>query len=95
MYKEILRLKEMLEKSNILFDFSDLYDGYHIKYPDSNNLVCSVVEHFFSYGHNADKLEIMGLLTDTESKNDSVVGWLAAEEVFNRIKNNYESNSTS
>lgn len=32
----------------------------------------------------------MGLLTDEESKYDSVVGGLSAQEVFERIKKHYE-----
>ena len=32
----------------------------------------------------------MGLLTDEESERDSVVGWLSAKNVFERIKKHYE-----
>lgn len=100
-YKEIIKLKEMLEKANIPFDFFrfldgdeyfpksylDMMDGYVLKYPNrGSGEVCSVIEHGGSYGHEADKLEIMGL-TGT----DDVEGWLSAEEVFNRIKKHYES----
>lgn len=35
----------------------------------------------------------MGLLTEEESKYDSVVGYLTAQEVFNRIKNHYDKHS--
>ena len=99
-YKEIIKLKEMLENANIPFDFFrwlenddlpkdylDVMDGYVLKYPNRcSGEVCSVIEHGGSYGHEADKLEIMGL-TGT----DDVEGWLSAEEVFNRIKKHYES----
>ena len=53
--------------------------------------VCSAIEHNGSYGREADKIKIMGLLTDEESKYDSVVGGLSAQEVFERIKKHYES----
>lgn len=37
-YKEIFRLKEMLEKAKIPFVFRNLYDGYQICYPRNDNL---------------------------------------------------------
>ena len=46
----------------------------------------SAIEGFGSYGYADDLIEIMGLLTPEESENDSVKGWLTAEEVFKRIK---------
>ena len=91
-YKEIFRLKEMLEKAKIPFEFKEMtmQKGYQISYPASNGRVCSCVEHSFSYGNEEDKLEIMGLLTDVEQSEDvgdeySVKGYLTAEEVYRRI----------
>ena len=95
-YTEILKLKSMLENANIPFEFDNLYDGYHLCYPrdnkskDDTGRVCSVIQHFGSYGHSENLLEIMGLLTEEESQNDEVVGWLSAEEVFDRINNHYK-----
>ena len=93
-YKEIFRLKEMLEQAKIPFifkEFSDFKNGYQILYPEDNaKNVCSVIEHSFSYGNREDLLEIMGLLTDEESQYDSVKGFLSAEKVFERIKKHYE-----
>lgn len=89
-YKEIFRLKEMLEKENIHFIFRDLFDGFQICYPDIKNKVCSVIEHGGSYGHNQDRLEIMGLISDEET--DDVLGYLTAEDVFNRIYKHYKEN---
>lgn len=92
-YKEIFRLKEMLEKENIPFIFRNVFDGFQICYPDTKKQrECSVIEHKGSYGHNQDKLEIMGLLTDKEVINDDVVGYLTAEDVFNRIYKHYKEN---
>lgn len=98
-YKEILRLKEMLEKAEIPFvfrEFSDFRNGYQILYPEGNTKtetknICSVIEHSFSYGNEVDKLEIMGLLTEEESEFDTVTGFLSAEDVFERIKKHYET----
>lgn len=99
-YKEILRLKEMLEKAEIPFEFSEYMGGYHLCYPKENDhdcveketfdRVCSVIEHDGSYGREQDLLEIMGLLTDEEYQDDEVVGYLSAENVFERIKKHYE-----
>lgn len=88
-YKEIFRLKEMLEKKNIPFIFRNIFDGFQICYPDIKNRVCSVIEHEGSYGHNQDLLEIMGLLTDGET-DDDVLGYLNAENVFERIRKHYK-----
>lgn len=103
-YKEIFKLKEMLEQAGIPFEFIDrtedlsrlpnykeCYQSYQICYPQEKGRVCSVIEGFSSYGNDADLLEIMGLLTDEEAKNDRVMGWLSAEDVFNRIKTHYEN----
>lgn len=90
-YKEIFRLKEMLEKENIPFIFRDLFYGFQINYPDIKNRVCSVVEHNYSYGHNQDRLEIMGLISDEET-DDDVLGYLTARDVFERIYKHIKEN---
>ena len=55
--------------------------------------VCSAIETPMSYGNEKDLIEIQGLLTDKEYKETgrSVLGYLTAEDVFNRIKNHWES----
>ena len=101
-YTEIFKLKRMLEDAEIPFVFADesydLDDGfkfekYHIEYPcsykENQDLVCSVIQGWGTYGAEQDLLEIMGLLTD-EEKEDCVCGWLTAEDVFERIKTHYE-----
>lgn len=94
-YKEIFKLKEMLEKAQIPFVFkehNDARNGYQILYPaDGIKRQCSVIEHSYSYGNEQDLLEIMGLLTDEEVEVDDVVGFLSAENVFKRIKKDYEN----
>lgn len=93
-YNEILILKKMLEEAKIPFVFEEVLSlgGYHIIYSDEVGQVCSVIEHYGSYGHKDDLLEIMGLLTEEEKEYDEVVGYLSAENVFNRIKKHYEEN---
>ena len=89
-YNEILKLKNMLEKAEIPFEFSKIFGGYHITYPSNKFRICSVIEHDYSYGNEQDLLEIKGLLTRKEKKYDYVLGYRSAEEVFNRIKKNWK-----
>ena len=92
-YNEIFKLKEMLERAKIPFDFSELYGGYHIVYPtDGDERICSVIEHDGSYGREKDLLEIQGLMTkeELEETQGTVLGYLTAENVFQRIKNHWE-----
>lgn len=92
-YNEILKLKEMLIQQGIPFDFSEIHGGYHIFYPNKDNVICSVIEHDFSYGREKDKLEIQGLLTEQELEGigDTVLGYLTAEDVFARINKHFEN----
>lgn len=97
MYNEIFKLKELLEKGNIPFEFKDIYDGYQIIIKNKNNFrIADAVEHNFSYGNEEDLLEIMGGLTEKEEINSSlggVLGWLSSEEVFKRFKYCHENNT--
>ena len=99
-YKEIFKLKGMLEEAGIPFEFADRtnpflewLEKWQIGYPvlpPSPKRVCSVIEGYGTYGAEDDRLEIMGLLTPEEEANDTVAGWLTAEDVFSRIKKHYE-----
>ena len=92
-YNEILRLKEMLTQHGMPFDFSEFHGGYHICYPNKDNVICSVIEHDASYGREEDKLEIQGLLTEQELEetNDTVLGYLTAKDVFARINKHFKN----
>ena len=88
-YRAIIRLHEMLETAGIPHTFVPMMDGWQIAYPvDRHDIRCvmDAVEHHGSYGHEADLIEIMGLLTPEEQEWDSVVGHLTAQEVFDRIR---------
>lgn len=105
-FKEIFKLKKMLEEAEIPFDFKNrteyfgiIDDGplhklelYQICYPSEDNRWISVIEGNGTYGSKQDKLEIMGGFTPWEMfTNDiSVIGGLTARNVFKRIKNHYE-----
>jgi len=88
---EIEKLHEMLEKANIPHEYSDRFDGKFISYPQHQNFICDACCFGGSYGYEAGLIEIMGLLTPEEYENDDVVGWLDAENVFNRIKDDWEN----
>ncbi len=99
---EILKLKEMLEKAKIPFSFEDdFFKGYRkpsyqiVIYDkrDNKTKLCDVIYHFGNYGYDKGLLEIMGALTEDEYKNDSVLGYLNADEVFKRFKYCYEHNT--
>lgn len=83
-YKEIFKLKRMLERDGIPFDFiegfgypkevKDLYpdicDHFQICYPSQgDNRWISVIEGFGTYGGAQDRLEIMGGFTPWEKYN--------------------------
>lgn len=100
-YTEIFKLKEMLEKANIPFDWRDdthIFkcigeEKYQIEYPSTyqnGERVCSVIQGYGTYGANQNLLEIMGLLTPEEGEQDIVCGWLTADNVFERIKKHWE-----
>ena len=89
-YHEILVLEVKLYEAKIPHTFQPYMGGWRIAYPNDEKTVCSAIEHNGSYGREADKIEIMGLMTEEENECDGVVGWLTAEEVFNRIKKHYD-----
>lgn len=91
-YEEIFRLKHLLEFFKIPFDFKENhFDGFHLMYPHKGDCVCSVVEFDGSYGARQDLLEIQGLMTEREERetDDTVLGYLTAVDVFNRIRKHY------
>lgn len=108
--KEIFRLKRMLEKEKIPFefikgfgydkeisksDFPDLLEHYHICYPKKGaGMRISVIEGFGTYGREQDRLELLGGFTPYEKFHygNSPIGFLRAENVFKRIKKDWEEN---
>lgn len=97
-YTEIFKLKKMLEEAKIPFAFLDrrscFSTAYQIAYPKPKTCYtfkCSVIQGDYSYGGKENLLEIMGLLTKKERKQDDVLGFLTAEEVFERIKEDWKN----
>ena len=92
-YQEILKLDRMLTKENIPHTLKTIFDGWQVCYPvDVSSSVCvmDAVEHYGSFGKDEDKLEIMGLLTPEEEEHDTILGYLTADEVFERIKKHHD-----
>lgn len=89
-YKEIHVLNELLNKAGIPHTMKRFRDGWQICYPvDEKGRVMDAIEYHGSYGVEEDLLEIMGLLTPEEKSQESVLGHLTAQEVFERIKRHY------
>ena len=99
-YNEIFKLKDMLDKEHIDYSFIDrsinksIYtmESYQIIiYKNDGTRLISVIEGYGTYGEENDLLEIMGCLTKEEMKIDSVLGYLTASEVLDRIKKNIQN----
>ena len=92
-YDEIFKLETKLKAAGIPFVYHRQPDmcGFQICYPeDGENRVCSIVLHSGSYGREQGLLEIMGLLKPDEEECDDVVGYLTADDVFERIKAHHD-----
>ena len=98
---EIERLVSMLDKACIPYERDDdtqyntLVDVSikRIKYPCIDNFVCSAIQGDYTLGGRENLIEIMGLLTDEERQFDDVRGYLTADEVFRRIKADWDAHS--
>lgn len=71
--------------------FRNKYPAYQIRLGD----LADAIEYDGSHGNEQDLLEIMGGLTEKEQEEDSVLGYLTAEEVFKRFKYCYENNTST
>ncbi len=91
---EMRKLEIMLNTFNVPFEITRHYSGTkQIWYPNCENPICDVIcfgetNLGGSYGHEKGLLEIMGLVNEEET-DDSVEGYLTAEEVFERMWDDY------
>lgn len=83
---QVDKLITMLEATNIPFEVTVLCGRPQVRYPNKEHPVCDAVCHWASYGHQTGLIEIMGLTRN----NDSVEGYLNADEVSARIKEHWE-----
>ncbi len=84
-YTEILKLDEMLKDANIPHELVRMLDGWQVLFPGAEMRVADAVQHFFSYGCGENLLEIMGLVAPEEGEGE-ILGYLTAEDVFERMK---------
>jgi hypothetical protein len=84
--REPLRLASMCLAHDIPFEIAEYWNGLIIGYPSlqTDERVSDAVCHDGSYGRQDGLLELMGLLTEEELEEDGVLGWLTAEQVFER-----------
>lgn len=92
-FTEILKLKRMLEDAAIDFEFKYLNGGYQVLLTEGKIPFLSAVTSIASYGRERGLIEIMGLLEDEELEENSVVGWIDAENVFQRIMKHFQNKS--
>lgn len=99
--EELDRLDEMLESASIPYRRTATQICYYgpgeVKELEPGQgagvgAVCSVIAH--GYGSDEGLLEIRGLMTDEEyeREQDTVLGYLTAEDVFARIRKHYDDN---
>ena len=94
-YTEIFRLKEMLEKESIPFEF-EKDEEYIIRIPinesirkqDNKEPLMTVYQGEHTYGGSKNLLEICGgtTLEERKEQGEEYLGYLTAENVFKRIK---------
>lgn len=89
-YTEILKLDELLTDAGIDHELSRFWDGWQIIYYKDGVRISDAIEHYGSYGHEEDLLEIMGLV---EIEDDTVEGYLTADEVFKRYYKHFKGES--
>lgn len=92
-YTEIFSLKEMLEKESIPFEFEkdEEYKEYIIRIPKEYNKeepLMTVYQGEHTYGGRNNLLEICGgtTLEERKEQGEEYLGYLTAENVFERIK---------
>lgn len=84
--KEMRKLAEMLRSAQIPHDMFMSRNVLQLLYPRKDNWICSVICFPCSCGYEEGLLEIMGLTHSGQS----VEGYLTAEDVFERIAEDYK-----
>ena len=93
---EIFELEEMLREAHIRHQMGESFGGFYVSVlNDKGNTLCKAICNKYSYGYAQGLLEIIGGVTEEEIVNGGVVGYLTAEEVFERFKYCYEYNTTT
>ena len=95
-FTEFAKVVIYLVENDISCELRPFYGGYLCCVPTYESRDFDFICHSTSYGHEEGLLEIMGaIVTDEESEIDSVVGWLTADNVIERIKKHLISKENS
>ena len=89
---EMEKLINKLAKADIPYELTvqPVTNSIQVWYPTQENPVCDVICHEYSYGGKDGLLEIMGLVDETKTE-DSVEGYLTADEIFERIAKHHRT----
>lgn len=93
-YTALAKVHEMLTAEKIPHLYERFYNGWVIRFTDGVIDEVDGVQHFGSYGESENLIEIIGAITKKEAEQDSVLGYLTAEEVFKRFKYCYKHKTT-
>lgn len=85
-YKSILALKELLNKNNIPHELLRIMDGWKIAYPNNEECIFDVIEHYGSYGNEEDLMEAYGDgIVDVEGFMDIQTALLHFKRVHSKV----------
>lgn len=90
---ELERLKEMLERDGIPFKWTVEPKMMRLEYPNGKRgkggRVLSAIQGEGTFGGKSNLIEIMGLPRPEDKPLNGVVGWLTADNVYERISKHY------
>jgi len=90
--KELEKLEAYLKENGFEYTREDI--DYSERYRDKHQIVVykdgkiqwDAICHTGSYGYEEGLLEIYGNIVDYEKDGDSVVGWLTADDIIQRLQ---------
>ena len=94
-YAELDKLEEYLKEKGIVYERTDEelneygFNRHQIMVYENkgdDDCIWDAICHYGSYGYEEGLLEIMGSLVDRRVDGDSVVGYLTADDVIERIE---------
>lgn len=85
--KQMDLLEDYLKSKKIKYQRKDMDDGEQIiVYDEEGHRLWDAICTKGSYGHERGLLEIMGDIVDGRRVGDRVEGWLAAQDVIDRVE---------
>ena len=90
--KELDKLEAYLKENGFEYTREDI--DYSERYRDKHQIIVfkdgerewDAICHTGSYGYEEGLIEIMGTIVDVEKDGDSVVGWLTADDIIQRLQ---------